>query len=242
MEQWEKDYLEEISRRNKNASENITASQKEYINECWQEITRPNGSKWYVPNQEAIRKKQRKANRKALLSAGFRKAVKMLLWATIFCCVLLRFANSVPKATLSNLLDNARSLVAEWEFEGFSSSFSEIGAKGQEGETADDKIIYMLEEGSGLYHSCWGIAEIETFIIKSVRESFIDNFVITYEVKGVVNDGSFLHLSLNCYDKEGYLLDSVTVFEKISEGERFKITGESYIPLETSKIVVAAAE
>ena len=81
MEQWERDYLDAIqSRHQKKASLNgYTKEQKEYINACWEEIIRPDGSKWYVPNQEQIKKQQKKAWRKKRFTSVFKKIVSLIL-------------------------------------------------------------------------------------------------------------------------------------------------------------------
>ncbi len=59
MELWEKDYLELLQSRRENQSK-YTNGQQKYINECWEEVTRPDGSKWYIPKQENFNEQNQK--------------------------------------------------------------------------------------------------------------------------------------------------------------------------------------
>ena len=74
MELWEKEYLEVIQQLKRAPAK----PRKARINKCWEEVTLPDGSKWYVPKQKAFRKQKQKY-RESRIPIGIKKLGKAIL-------------------------------------------------------------------------------------------------------------------------------------------------------------------
>lgn len=92
MEQWEKEYLENLQKRKsaESGSQGYSEQQKEYINTCWEEVIRDDGSKWYIPKQDKIQKRMKQLCGKKNRSVWAKKMVQIVL--AVYCFYLL-FAN-----------------------------------------------------------------------------------------------------------------------------------------------------
>lgn len=127
MEQWEKEYLE-IKQREKQPN-TISNKQKEYIDICWEEVERSDGTKWYIPIKKEKQKQQRKRNLRVLLNKTFRVAciiiaiciVLCLLWSHFYArglglknmCTVLSEIESSQTAALNSFVTAGYSLSEE---------------------------------------------------------------------------------------------------------------------------------
>lgn len=89
MEQWEREYLEiirENKERIKNSDKPVSKKRKEYIEACWQEVVRADGTKYYIPDKKKldrqIKKRKQKENTRRIktrISKGIKNILKILL-------------------------------------------------------------------------------------------------------------------------------------------------------------------
>lgn len=85
--------------------------------------------------------------------------------------------------------------------------------------------------------------QIENISIVEIEESHGKSGCvnITFEIIGTVWDSDILSLNVDCFDAEGYNIDSTLLDSQVSDGNRFKITEEVLqIPLETVRIEFTA--
>lgn len=78
MEPWEQEY-QDIIRSQKQQQKAPAKQQTQYINACWEEIEKPDGSKLYVPKQAALKKQERRHQLHHALSSGVKAACKTTL-------------------------------------------------------------------------------------------------------------------------------------------------------------------
>jgi len=86
------------------------------------------------------------------------------------------------------------------------------------------------------------VTEIESFEITRAAKAYSGStsLSVEYKIIGTVKGYDYLSISVKCYDDEGFLLDTTSVFSSVSDGERFRISDNMYVPLETVRIEFAA--
>ena len=112
--------------------------------------------------------------------------------------------------------------------------------------TADYSVDDILKYPKGpitleKYYSTgrfWKATEIESFEITDVYDYGSDNIRISYEVVGTVMGDENFWVNLDCYDEDGFLLESVSTIISVKDGERFKATSDSFIPSNTVEIKI----
>lgn len=89
MEQWEKDYLEAVAARKRSEGGPgwDKKQQKKYMNQCWEEVIQPDGSKLYVPKKERIRRREERERRRSVGLAAGSRALKGIVIA--FCLIAI---------------------------------------------------------------------------------------------------------------------------------------------------------
>ena len=128
MEQWEKEYLE-IIRENKercrNSDKTASQKQKEYIEACWQEVERTDGTKYYIPDKKKLdkqarkRKFQRKVKRfKETVFGGIKKVLRAMLVIIIITSLVKSDGLSGRWELLRMLLPTHRVAVSSTDING----------------------------------------------------------------------------------------------------------------------------
>ncbi len=90
------------------------------------------------------------------------------------------------------------------------------------------------------------LLELESFKITEIEESIANGYKITYELIGTSSEligtssSGTIGVLLNCYDTDGFLLETVTHSLKVTANERFKVTDHGFIPAETVRIEFAS--
>ena len=79
-------------------------------------------------------------------------------------------------------------------------------------------------------------------VTKSKYSLLLREIVLDYQLIGKVDGYDNAYLYLRCYDDEGILLESHVLYEPVTEGERFRIKGETYIDSHTARIELVAEE
>jgi len=84
--------------------------------------------------------------------------------------------------------------------------------------------------------------EIESFEIIKAEKAYSGSTSLTvdYIAIGTVTGYEYLSINVKCYDAEGFLIDTTRLLSSISDGERFKITDDFYVPLETVRVEFVA--
>lgn len=86
----------------------------------------------------------------------------------------------------------------------------------------------------------YSTTEIESFSITDTEISYNGELHITCQVAGVVSGNGYLSLDLKCYDKDNVLIDTASIIASVSDGERFRVSDDTYIPADTSRIELVA--
>ena len=100
MEQWERDYLENITSKNKTPSKR----KKIKIDRRWKEVIQPDGSKLYVPRPGAFRKQRIQKLNQFRLGVAIKKAEKailILLMAVVLLFGLVSFKKLKTDSSIS---------------------------------------------------------------------------------------------------------------------------------------------
>lgn len=84
------------------------------------------------------------------------------------------------------------------------------------------------------------ITEIESFSITDAEIAYNGELHITCQVMGTVSGSGYLSLNLKCYDEDGILIDTAWISASVSDGERFRISDDTYIPMDTKRIEIEA--
>lgn len=99
------------------------------------------------------------------------------------------------------------------------------------------KIAY---NGTGkTFKSIFGTAVIDSFTITDVRQTSFGDLRINYEIIGTVTGGDSLTLDLKCYDSDGFLVGSGSIYGSVSDGEKFKINNDVLVPSDTVCVQLA---
>lgn len=85
----------------------------------------------------------------------------------------------------------------------------------------------------------YSTTEIESFSIVDAEISYNGDLHITCEITGKVTGSGYLSLKLKCYDKDDILIKNANISASVSDGEKFRITDGTYIPMDTSRIEFA---
>ena len=104
MEQWEKDYIDAVteSRRTKAQRKNIDCSFEEgYDSSRWVEMSRPDGTKYYVPKENASTSQRKRRQKTAALNIRWmcRQLITVSLGAVLLVCFLLN-SRGIPNNPL----------------------------------------------------------------------------------------------------------------------------------------------
>ena len=87
----------------------------------------------------------------------------------------------------------------------------------------------------------WRRTEIESFEITDIGSpDRFGDIKISYEVVGTVTGDEYFNVKLDCYDEDGFLLESAPTFISVKDGERFKATDGTSIPSNTVEIKITA--
>ena len=86
----------------------------------------------------------------------------------------------------------------------------------------------------------YSTTEIESFSIIDAEIGYSGDLHITCQVTGTVSGSSYLSLDLKCYDKDDILIKTAGIIASVSDGERFRISDDAYIPMDTVRIELAA--
>ena len=80
--------------------------------------------------------------------------------------------------------------------------------------------------------------EIESFEIIKAEQAYSTsaNLTVDYVIIGTVKGYGYMDIDVKCYDSEGFLIDTASIFASVSDGERFKLTDNFYAPLGTVRI------
>lgn len=85
----------------------------------------------------------------------------------------------------------------------------------------------------------WRRTEIESFEITDIGSpDRFGDIKISYEVVGTVTGDEYFNVKLDCYDEDGFLLESRQARISVKDGERFKATGVVWIPSNTVEIKI----
>lgn len=85
----------------------------------------------------------------------------------------------------------------------------------------------------------YSTTEIESFSIVDAEISYNGDLRITCQITGKVSGRGYLSLKLKCYDKDDVLIKSASISASVSDGEKFRISDDTYIPMDTSRIEFA---
>lgn len=78
--------------------------------------------------------------------------------------------------------------------------------------------------------------EIESFAIVDSDIAYNGDLYLTCEITGKVSGSQYLSFHLKCYDKDDILIDRASVFETVSDGEKFRITTKTFVPADTIRV------
>ena len=85
--------------------------------------------------------------------------------------------------------------------------------------------------------------KLESFTITKAKYSLLlREIIVNYQEIGTVKGYDNALLYLRCYDEEGFLLESHVLFDPVTDGERFRIQGETYIDGSTARIELVAVQ
>lgn len=86
----------------------------------------------------------------------------------------------------------------------------------------------------------YSTTEIESFSITDAELAYNGNLHITCQIIGTVSGSQYLSLSLKCYDADDILIETASIFASVSDGEKFRISDDTYIPVDTCRIDFSA--
>ena len=82
----------------------------------------------------------------------------------------------------------------------------------------------------------WRKTTVSSFEITDIELSYSGDLKVSFRVIGTVGGDDYCNFDAKCYDSEGFVIGSGTVFEKVSEGEIFRFADSFYIPDGTVRI------
>lgn len=82
----------------------------------------------------------------------------------------------------------------------------------------------------------WRQTKISSFEITNVELSYSGELKVSCKVTGTVDGDNYCSFDAICYDKDGFVIGTGRIHEKVAEGERFRFTGSFYIPDGTVRI------
>ena len=93
-------------------------------------------------------------------------------------------------------------------------------------------------EGTLLYST-----NLESFTVTKAKYSLLlREIILNYQEIGTVKGYDNALLYLRCYDAEDFLLESHILYDPVTDGERFRINGETYIDGNTARIELVAEQ
>lgn len=109
--------------------------------------------------------------------------------------------------------------------------------------SVDDILQYpkgpiTLEKYYDITGDWWRTTEIESFEITDIGAPDRFGVKISYEVIGTVTGDDYFNIKFDCYDEDGFLLESRQARISVKDGERFKATGVVWIPSNTVEIKI----
>ncbi len=99
----------------------------------------------------------------------------------------------------------------------------------------DDSFTLWKKDAVG-----WVQTDIDTFEITDIEIGYSGDLKVTYKIIGTVKGDDYCDFAVKCYDADGFVIGTVEIFNKVSNGETFKITDTIYIPEDTVRIEFVA--
>lgn len=99
---------------------------------------------------------------------------------------------------------------------------------------------FTYDVGGKTYKTSMGTVDIESFSVNNIRATTFNDLELDYEIVGVVEEEDSLVLSLKCYDSDGFLIDTSSLYGSVRAGEKFKIDNSITVPGKTAKVELAA--